>query len=316
MPEQNTPEQDTPELDAPQTVGRLARIFIHPVKSARRTEVSEVAVTPHGLAGDRLYQVVDAQDDPITQRTNRLMALLSARYIGDETNAALGAPLELSAPDTAPVVVEPPAQTDRTVRSLLGEDVEAADCGDDAASLLGELLGQPARLAAFTANSVRTSRLFRGREVAFVDAAPVLVANQASVEDLERRATERFGIERFRPNLVVEGAPPWAEDTWVDFTVGEAQLAVRVPWPRCAVPQIDQDTAKRNAEPAVVLRHHRWCDDASDAYPHRPGMRAMLEGNSLFGVACTIDPPGAMLRVGDEVTVSSTGLPVLAPPAR
>ncbi len=308
------PPTDLPASDADEV--RLARIFIHPVKSARRVELDEVAVTAHGLAGDRLYQVVDATGDPITQRNNRLMALLGARYVGGDASERLGTPLELSAPGVEPVVVDPPAQIDRAVRSLLGEDVGAADCGDDAARLLTDLLGEPARLAAFTADSVRPSRLFRGAEVTFVDAAPVLVANQRSVEDLERLAGERFGIERFRPNLVVTGAPPWAEDTWADFAVGEAQLAVRVPWPRCAVPQIDQDTAERHREPAVVLRKHRWCDDAGEAYPDRPGMRGMLEGNALFGVACSIEPSGAVLRVGDPVSVASTREPVLAAPAQ
>lgn len=295
---------------------RLARIFIHPIKSARRVEVSEATVTSHGLAGDRLYQVVDAQGDPITQRGNRRMALLSARYVGDDMSAAPGAPLEVSTPEAEPVTVEPPTAVDCGVRSLLGEDVGAADCGDEAARLLTDLLGEPARLAAFTADSQRPSQLFRGREVTFVDAAPVLVASQTSIEDLERLAGERFGIERFRPNLVVDGAHAWAEDTWGEFAIGEAQLAARVAWPRCAVPQINQDTAERGREPAVVLRAHRWCDDASATYPDRPGMRKMLEGNALFGVACSIDPAGAVVRVGDTVTVSSTRPPVLAAPAQ
>ena len=74
-------------------------------------------------------------------------------------------------------------------------------------------------------------------------------------------ARKPFGIERFRPNLVVHTEQAWVEDTWRTFAVGAAELESLMPWPRCAVPQIDQDTAERGREPAVALRAHRWCTE-------------------------------------------------------
>jgi uncharacterized protein YcbX len=115
-------------------------------------------------------------------------------------------------------------------------------------------------------------------------------------------------MERFRPNIVVSGTEPWAEDSWETFTVGAAELRAALPWPRCAIPQVDQVTGERHAEPAKVLRQHRWCTSA----PSLPAaLRPVVEGKALFGIACSIGPVGASVRLGDAVTVATTAPPVL-----
>ena len=239
----------------------------------------------------------------VTQRQNAALATV--------VPAPINGGLTISAPDVGTIDVTRPDVNDITVHALIGDAVACADAGDEAAEFFSEVLGFPARLAALTPESSRPMRLFRGRLTGFADAAPVLVANTASLDDLVARATEPFGIERFRANLIVTNDEPWSEDTWTEFSIGPAQLAARVVWPRCAVPQIDQDTGERHREPALVLRKHRWCDSAEG---FSPGMRGMLEGNAMFGIACTIDPEGAVLRVGDPVTVTATGPPLLDPP--
>ncbi|HCB34883.1 MAG TPA: hypothetical protein DEP66_00475 [Acidimicrobiaceae bacterium] len=309
-------------------VGTLSAIWIHPVKSCRRVPLTTVEVSSTGLAGDRMWQVVDADGAAVTQRTRRQLALVDVEpaddgalllSVGGGTGGSGGGtavtvpPLRRPGADTGTAAGADTAAA-VTVRSLTGDEVDCADAGDEAAAFFSDVLGEPARLVGFTDATRRPSKLFRGHDVSFADAAPVVVANTASVRDLERRAGVEFGVERFRPNLVVDTRSPWAEDAWDRFAVGPARLAVRVPWPRCAVPQIDQDSGDRTAEPAVVLRRHRWCDDASAAFPDSPGVRAMLEGNALFGVGCAVGDTGATLTVGDPVVVESVRPPVLAPP--
>ncbi len=289
--------------------GSLSGITIHPIKGCRRVELDSVVVTQTGLDGDRAWQVVTVPDqdgalgEAVTQRQNAALATV--------VPIPIDGGLTISAPEVGTIDVKRPDANDVTVHALIGDEVACADAGDEAAEFFTEVLGFGARLAALTPESSRPMRLFRGRLTGFADAAPVLVANMASLDDLVERATEPFGIERFRANLIVTNNEPWSEDTWTDFSIGDADLVARVEWPRCSVPQIDQDTGERHREPALVLRKHRWCYSAEG---FSPGMRGMLEGNAMFGIGCTIDPEGAVLSVGDPVTVTATGSPLLDPP--
>ena len=289
--------------------GRLAAITIHPIKGCRRIELDSVSVTATGLDGDRQWQVTtvpaegEAIGEAVTQRRRSAMATIVPELASDG--------LRIGVPGLGSIEVVRPERNDTAVHALIGDVVECGDAGDEAAEFFSEALGEPCRLVAMTPESSRPVRLFRGRLTGFSDAAPVLVANTASLDDLVAKATEPFGIERFRANLIVSNDEPWSEDTWTEFSIGDALLATRVAWPRCAVPQIDQDTGERHREPALVLRKHRWCTSAEG---YSPGMRAMLEGNAMFGIACSIDPEGAVLTVGDPVTVTAAGPPLLAPP--
>ena len=139
-----------------------------------------------------------------------------------------------------------------------------------------------------------------GQEVSLADAAPVLLVNAASHRFLLQHAAEPFGIERFRPNLVVDGCDPWEEDTWDRVSVGEAVFGAVLPWPRCSVPQVDQDSGRRRREPAVVLKRFRWCTDAR-IIPEL--LRELVAAKALFGVGGSIGPEGAVVGIGDPVEV-------------
>lgn len=284
--------------------GALRAIYIHPIKSCRRIELDEVELSTTGLSGDREWQLVDADSKPITQREHRALAVVQPEPIPGG--------LRVSAADRRTIDIERPAANDRAVFALLGDEVRAADAGDEAATWFSELLGNDCRLVAVTSETNRTIGLVKQQPVTFVDAGPVLVANTASHAFLEQRANEPFTIERFRPNLVVATDTPWIEDTWKTFAIGAAELTNLLSWPRCTVPQIDQDTGERAKEPAVVLRAHRWCESAPGM---PPGLRDALEGKALFGIACAIGPEGTTLRVGDTLTVHTTAEPILAAPS-
>ncbi|MDG2113583.1 MAG: MOSC N-terminal beta barrel domain-containing protein [Actinomycetota bacterium] len=286
--------------------GTLTAIHIHPVKSCRRVEVDRATVDTTGLAHDRQWQVVDAEGAPVTQRQQPLLATVqpSIDRAGITLEAGEHGSTALEISGAAPV----------TVKSLLGARVAAVDGGDGAAEWISDLLGEPCRFAAVTDSSdYRLPEKFRlwDQPLTFVDAAPVLVTNTASLDWLQQRANEPFGMERFRANLILDTDTPWVEDTWHDFTIGDARLQAQVPWPRCAIPQIDQTSGERHKEPAVVLKAHRWCTSADGI---EPAWRPILEGSALFGVACVIGPAGVQMAVGDRLSVASHREPVLAPP--
>lgn len=282
----------------------LSAIHIHPVKSCRAVQLDRVEVASTGLAGDRLFQVVDSDANPVTQRQQPLLATVQP--------TPFDGGLRLEADGRPSLEVETPTENDTTAKSLLGVPVEAADAGDPAAIWFSDLVGEPVRLVAMTtASDYRLPLPGVEASVSWADAAPVLIANQASLDWLAPHADEPFGMDRFRPNLTVTGADPWAEDTWRDLSIGGARLGLGLPWPRCAIPQVDQRDGSRHKEPAKVLKAHRWCSDAAAA---PEALRPLLEGNALFGLACSIGPVGVEIGVGDEVAVRETGPALLAPP--
>lgn len=282
-------------------------LHLYPVKACRGIDVDRLTVGPTGPVGDRVWQVVDGDATPMTQRTVPALATIAVEPIDGG--------LRLAAEGNGSIEVATPTTATTEVAAKVAAGVSVGDAGDEAAAWLARVVDRPARLVALVdASDIRFPVSIDpwGHGVSFVDAAPIVVANQASADWLAERASEPFGMDRFRANVVVDGAEPWAEDTWQRFTVGPAELRGELPWPRCAVPQVDQVTGERMGEPAKVLRAHRWCSEAPTV---AEAFRGAIEGNALFAIGCDIGPVGVELAVGDEVTIAATGDPVLAPPA-
>ena len=287
---------------------RVEAIHIHPVKSCRRIEVEQADVIATGLKHDREWQIVDENGECVTQRKHKILATVETALDGDT--------VLLSANGNGSTILSREQAAEVSVQHLVGRrPVRAVDGGGEAANWISELLGERCRFASVTDDSDHRAPssldLFE-QPIAFVDLAPVLLTNLASLNWLQERALEQFSIDRFRPNVIVDAGEPWIEDTWHDMAIGDAELAGEIPWPRCAVPQINQDSGERNREPAVVLRAHRWCKEAPEL---EGNVRNMMEGHGVFGMACRIGPVGATIKVGDPLIVHSYREPLLAPPA-
>ena len=267
--------------------------------------MKHAVVGRYGLQGDREWQVQGPDGRMMTQR--KFPALARVQPI------PIPGGLRLEHEGMPDFEVERPDEADRDGETFSGR-VPLADAGDDAAAWFEQVLATPCRLTAIATGYRRRvvvgEDLF-GQEVSLADAAPVHLVNAASHRFLLQRAAEPFGTERFRPNLVVDGCDPWEEDTWRLVSVGNARVRVVLPWPRCAVPQVDQDTGQRRREPAIVLKRFRYCSEAS-SLPE--ALRALIAGNALFGVGGSIAPEGAVITLGEPVEVVATGEPLLAAP--
>jgi len=82
--------------------------------------------------------------------------------------------------------------------------------------MVSRVMGEAVRLVRVAPDMERAANpRFAGATPAplgFADGYPLLVCNQASLEDLNPRLPRPIPIERFRPNIVVSGLPAWAED--------------------------------------------------------------------------------------------------------
>ncbi|MEU7674258.1 MOSC N-terminal beta barrel domain-containing protein [Micromonospora taraxaci] len=241
---------------------RLTSIHTYPVKGCHRLDHDGAFVQPWGLAGDRRWMVVDADGVGVTQRdTTRLVGLRATVHDGGLTLRADGQP-DLDVPEPSggePVPV-------RTFRSRMFP-VPALAAGPAADDWLGALLGRPVRLV-WLAQPTRhlaagTREHDTGDQVTFADAYPLLLANTASLDALNdwlaEAGEEPVPMTRFRPNLVVDGASPWAEDDWVgrSLRIGDLRFRAAGPCDRCVVTTTDQETGVRTKEPLRTLGRHR-----------------------------------------------------------
>jgi hypothetical protein len=92
----------------------------------------------------------------------------------------------------------------------------------------------------------------------FADGYPVLVCNQASLDDLNTRMPESVPMNRFRPNIVLDGLPAWAEDDIDTLCIGDLKLRLVKPCTRCTIPSVDQDSGLISTDPGPVLRRFRF----------------------------------------------------------
>ena len=274
---------------------RLARLFVYPVKSCAGVELREAVLTETGLDLDRAWMVVDAQGEFVTQRELPRMALVKPTLKVHEV--VLRAPGMLAlhlAIDT----VEEPARV-----RLWDDEVSAFDMGDIAAQWFSDFLGRKLRLVRFDPEHRRLSnpKWTGGAEALnqFNDGYPLLVASTASLDALNAKLVAAghaaVGIERFRPNLVIEGVEAHDEDRLdiirIAAEAGDVQLRAVKPCPRCPIPNIDPATAEVDAIVTDTLQGYR--------------SNAILGGAISFGMnAIVVAGVDQVLKVGQAVAAN------------
>ncbi|RSS36941.1 MOSC domain-containing protein [Streptomyces sp. WAC08241] len=267
----------------------LRSVHVHPVKAMRALTYAEAEVQPWGLAGDRRWAVVDAAGKVVTQRRHPRMALAAAEPLP-------GGGVVLSAPGHPPLSVGVPHPSATITADVFDKPVEAVPAGPGAAAWLSAFLEGDFRLVHMDApehrRPVDPAYALPGETVSFADGYPLLVTTTASLDALnsliargDRAEEGPLPMNRFRPNLVVGGTGPWAEDDWTRIAVGEVTFRVARPCGRCVVTTTDQFTAARGKEPLRTLARHRRSD-----------------GRVLFGQNLVPEHTGTV-RVGDAVKI-------------
>jgi uncharacterized protein YcbX len=265
----------------------IAALHVYPVKSCRGIALEQAELTPRGLRHDREWMVVTPDGRFLTQRELPRLALITPDL--DDGTLRLQAPaagavgVPLDAVDASP----------RTV-TVWNDTVLARDQGDLAARWLSDFLQRSVRLVRFDPAERRgTDPAWSAGlpgESAFSDGYPVLVLSRASLDDLNARLPRALPMNRFRPNLVLDGCEPYAEDTLRVLHSGPVTLRLVKPCTRCIITTTEQATAERDGdEPLRTLRGYRW--------------RAELRG-VIFGQNAIVERAGT-LRVGDPVTGSA-----------
>lgn len=266
----------------------ITGLNVYPVKSCRGIALTQARITATGFAHDREWLVVTPEGRFLSQRERPQLAQIETALTQNQlvlhkpNGADLVLPLDLTGPQ-----VEVTIWRDKAV---------AFDAGDAAATWLSEHLGKPVRLVRFDQRRKRASdtKWTGGVEALnqFSDAYPWLLISQASLDDLNRRMEQPLPMNRFRPNIVVDGLPPFGEDSVDEFIGGDVRLRVIKPCDRCVVTTTDQITGERTSEePLKTLKEFRF--DKT--------LRGVVFGQNMMLVAGL----GKELRVGQQLEVTA-----------
>lgn len=271
------------------TRATIAALHVYPVKGCRPLPAAHVRVDATGFAtrgvGDREWMVVERDGRFVTQREYPRLALVDVS--ADEVA------LRLAAPPAAPLDL--PLTASGAIREVVvwRSAVRGIDAGDAAAAWLSDWLEADVRLVRFDRTLPRLCNPdfagASGAHTMFVDGYPVLVIGSASLADLNARLTARgspaLPISRFRPNLVLDGLDPYAEDHLDEIVAGDVVLRCVKPCVRCQVTTTDQGTAQVGIEPLRTLAGYRMNDRM---------------GGVTFGVNAIV-VAGGELATGDDV---------------
>jgi uncharacterized protein YcbX len=232
----------------------VSSLHVYPIKSCRGIDLISAEVHPMGLAWDRRWMLVDAEGVFLSQRRAPRMATIDV-VIGIDT-------LRISAPDMEDLEVPlDPRDGDLLPVAIWNDRLEAHVVGRDADVWFSEVLRQPCRLVRQPERPVR------------------------GVDPRYRRMHTPVPMDRFRPNIVVRGATPYAEDSWKTLTGPDLTLRLVKPCARCQIVTKDQRTGVGGDEPLRTLATYRQRDN-----------------KTLFGQNAIPDGPGS-IRVDEVLTV-------------
>jgi uncharacterized protein YcbX len=266
----------------------IAALNIYPVKSCRGIALREAKIGRAGFELDRHWMVTNEGGRFLTQREVPRLALIVPSLDGRQ--------LTLEAPGMSPLQVPAATGTPSLQVTIWSDKAPALDAGGEVATWLSSVLERPVRLVAFDPDGVRPTKKewTQGEEALneFSDGFPFLVTSQASLEDLNTRLAEPLPMNRFRPNVVLDGVEAYGEDRIHELADGGVRLRLVKPCDRCKITTTNQLTAEVSPvnEPLATLKTYRWSKE----------MRGVLFGQNAFAVAGR----GSTLRVGQKLEIT------------
>jgi uncharacterized protein YcbX len=237
----------------------ISELTIFPVKSARGISLKSMQLNSKGPECDRRWMVVDSNNNVVTQRKVTKMCLIETQLVDHEL---------LVSADGAGQCKVPAGGYSLIGSSVWGSEVKGQDCGDQAADWISSFLQKECRIIYMLdhhSRPVDTDFAKQNEQVGFADGFPLLLATQASLDDFNVKLSDsdagfKVGMNRFRPNIVIAGNQPWAEDQWQKIAIGEIEFSLVKPCARCIMPSVDPLTGEKQMQVNQTLMNYRKRD--------------------------------------------------------
>jgi uncharacterized protein len=266
---------------------KIHSLHIYPLKSGRVIDLADAQVGAWGLEGDRRYMLADPYGKFITQRELTSLAQVEASVVDEHLVLKKGDKLLAVTFDA----------TRRRDVDIWGSVVSAALAAADVNAALSEWFERPVELVYADNRTLRacsTTWAGGGVETGFADGYPILITTTGSLAALNAETKKSghatYGMDRFRPNIVLDHDEAFAEDHWAALEIAGIRFDLVKPCARCIMTTQDQLSGERGGpDPMPAMRSIRMSADR-----RVPGV--------LFGWNVVVRGTGR-LKIGDEATV-------------
>jgi uncharacterized protein YcbX len=268
----------------------VSALTIYPLKGSQGVPVETLEVRRGGIVRDR--EIMFAKDgENFAQRDHPEVARVRVNLLADGR-------IEMTAANGERFAHEVREEGDDVPIKILFNDIVTRDQGDEIAAWACRALGtEGIRVVSLPRAWDRWiplpefARIDGKPQHQLYDVAPVLLANQASLDDFNRRTPDPVPMDRFRANVVVEGLDAYAEDGVEALSSGSITLRFVTVCERCVMTTTDQDTGERRTkEPIKTLSTYRRRDEK-------------YASGVVFGTYMTAERDG-VLKLGDRLEVT------------
>ena len=274
----------------------VAALRLYPVKACGPVALERAFIGKRGLesfgVGDRRWMLVDASGAMVSQRQIPALARVAVEIFDGR--------VLLSVQGRDNLILTPGRiEGEQESFTMFGRTIVGHPAPHEASAWFSAFLGQKVRLMHQTEDDIRRCDPNyavdpEADRVGFADAYPYLLASEATLAKLNRHLDSPVPMNRFRPNIVIEGTQPDAEYGWREIALGEARLAVVKPCTRCQVTTVDQNLGIfTGKEPLAALGRHYFLSDG--------GIQGAIFGENAIPLR------QGWVAVGDRVTVVETG---------
>lgn len=221
-------------------IARVAALHRHPVKALGSEALASVTLRAgECLPGDRVWALAHERsafdfDAPAWKRCTT--------FLRGAAIPALMAVTTTGAPGEGPITFRQPDRPDLTADPATPEGEAALVAWAD--PLIPEGMPRPSRLAAAP-----------GRGMTDTPQPTISILSDASLAALGAAAGRPLDRRRFRGNVWLEGAAPWAEFDLIgrEVTLGAARLRVTERIGRCSATHADPATGRRDLDLLELL---------------------------------------------------------------
>ncbi len=267
---------------------RVKSLFVYPIKSLPAIPSTSLSIDQLGPVNDRRLMLVNEENRFISLRSTQSLVEFDVSLQNDQLILGLGS--------QAKTIDLTASYTEVDEFSIWNDMVKGAEVSHDLSNWISDILEKNVRLITLLPDSNRSVHpdfSQPGDLVSFADGFPFLFTTEASCDHLGSTLGMELDPLRFRPNVVIEGAEPWEEDTWRKLSINGIEFDLTKPCSRCGVPSVHPTEGSRQTEVTKGLVEHR-----------RFGKKTYFGMNGIHR-------DQGMIKVGDEVQVLETG-PTLA----